>query len=198
MQVSYRYRHLPGLYRTCRIPFANTGLVLFQYLHVDTYNLQANVFWPGTFWIPAHQYIHTLPVNIFWPDTVLLSAYRYLLLTGKYLLARYHFALNIPIPTLYWQISSGPVPFWYQRTGTGIVPANIFWPSTILPLAYRYRHLTGKYLLAQYQFALSVPVPALYRQISSGPVPFCPQCTSTNILPETIYWPSTNLLSAYE
>ena len=101
MQVSYWYRHLPGLYRTCHIPFANTGLVLFQYLHADTYNLQANVFWPGTFWIPAHQYIHTLPVNIFWPDTVLLSAYRYLLLTDKYLLARYHFALNIPIPTLY-------------------------------------------------------------------------------------------------
>ena len=111
MQVSYRYRHLPGLYRTCRIPFANTGLVLFQYLHADTYNLQANVFWPGTFWIPAHQYIHTLPVNIFWPDTVLPSAYRYLLFTGKYLLARYHFAPNIPIPTLYQQISSGPVPF---------------------------------------------------------------------------------------
>ena len=111
MQVSYRYRHLPGLYRTCRIPFANTGLVLFQYLHADTYNLQANVFRPGTFWIPAHQYIHTLPVNIFWPDTVLPMAYWYLLLTGKYLLARYHFALNIPIPTLYRQISSGPVPF---------------------------------------------------------------------------------------
>ena len=197
MQVSYRYRHLPGLYRTCRIPFANTGLVLFQYLHADTYNLQANVFWPGTFWIPAHQYIQTLPVNIFWPDTVLPMAYWYLLLTLKYLLARYHFALNIPIPTLYRQISSGPVPFYYQRSGTSIKPANIFWPSTILPLAYRYRHLTGKYLLAHYHFALSVPVPALYRQISSGPVPFCPQCTSTNILSETIYWPSTNLLSAY-
>ena len=82
MQVSYRYRHLPGLYRTCCIPFANTGLVPFQYLHANTYNLQANVFWPGTFWIPVHQYIHTLPVNIFWPDTVLLSAYWYLLLTG--------------------------------------------------------------------------------------------------------------------
>ena len=81
-QVSYRYRHLPGLYRTCHIPLANTSLVPFQYLHANTYNLQANVFWPGTFWIPAHQYIHTLPVNIFWPDTLLLSAYRYLLLTG--------------------------------------------------------------------------------------------------------------------
>ena len=154
MQVSYRYRHLPGLYRTCRIPFANTGLVLFQYLHADTYNLQANVFRPGTFWIPAHQYIHTLPVNIFWPDTV--------------------FANGILVPTSYRQISSGPVPFCPQHTDTNIVPANIFWPSTILPLAYWYRHLTGKYLLAQYHFAISVPVPALDRQISSGPVPFCP------------------------
>ena len=132
MQVSYRYRHLPGLYRTCRIPFANTGLVPFQYLHADTYYLQANVFWPDTFWIPAHQYIHTLPVNIFWPGTVLLSAYLYVRLTGKYILAWYHldtdtpihphvtgkyllawyrFAISIPVPTSYWLMSSGPEPF---------------------------------------------------------------------------------------
>ena len=104
--------------------------------------------------------------------------------TGKYLLAWYRFAISIPVPTSYRQISSGPVPFCPQHTDTNIVPANIFWPSAILPLAYRYRHLTGKYHLAQYHFAISVPVPALYRQISSGPVPFCPQCTSTNILPE--------------
>ena len=201
MQVSYRYRHLPGLYRTCRIPFANTSLVPFQYLHANTYNLQANVFWPGTFWIPAHQYIHTLPVNIFWPDTVLLSAYTYFLpanifwpgtilpstyryqhCTVKYLLAQYHFALSIPVPASYWQISSGPVPFCYQRTGTSIVPANIFWPSTILPLAYRYRHLTGKYLLAQYHFALSVPVPTSYEKLSIGPVQICFQHTGNNIL----------------
>ena len=169
MQVSYRYQHLPGLYRTYRIPFANTDMVPFQYLHADTYNLQANVFWPGTFWIPAHQYIHTLSVNIFWSCTGLLLAYRYRLLTGKYLLAQYHFALayryqhligkyllaqyhfalSIPIPTSYLQISSGPVTFCPQHTGTGILLANIFWPSTTLPSAYRYQHLTSKYLLAQ-------------------------------------------------
>ena len=158
MQVSYRYRHLPGLYRTCRIPFANTGLVPFQYLHADTYNLQANVFWPST---------------------VLLSACRYLFLTSKYLLARYHldtgtpihphvtgkyllawnrFAISIPVPTSYWQISSGPVPFCRQHTDTNILLANIFWPSTILPSTYRY----------------NIPIPTSYRQISSGPVPFCP------------------------
>ena len=224
---------IPTIYRQM-----SSGPVPFCYLHAGTYFLPANIFWPGTIWTPAHQYIHTLPVNIFWPGTVLLSAYQYLLLTGKYLLARYHFAVNIPIPTSYWlissgpvpfcrqytdtnivpanifwpstifalsilvpasswQISSGPVPFCPQRTGTSSVPSNIFWPSTILPLAYWYQHLTGKYLLDQCHFALSVPVPAVYRQISSGPVPFCPQYTSTNILPETIYWPSTNLLSAY-
>ena len=146
---------------------------------------------------PQHTDTNIVPANIFWPSTILLSAYRYQHCTDKYLLAQYHFALSIPVPASYWQISSGPVPFCSQRSGTSIVPANIFWPSTILPLAYRYRHLTGKYLLAQYHFALSVLVPALYWQISSGPVPFCPRCTSTNILPETIYWLSTNLLSAY-
>ena len=219
MQVSYRYRHLPGLYRTCRVPFANTGLVPFQYLHADTYYLQANVFWPGTFWIPAHQYIHTLSVNIFWPGTVLLSAYRYLRLTGKYLLARYHldtdtpihphvtgkyllawyrFAISIPVPTSYRQISSGAVPFFPQHTDTNILLANIFWPGTILPSTYRYQHRTGKYLLAQYHFALSILVPASYWQISCDPVPFCPQRTGTSIVPANIFWPSTILPSVYQ
>ena len=197
MQVSYRYRHLLGLYCTYRIPFANTGMVPFQYLHADTYNLQANVFWPGTFWILAYQYIHTLSVNIFWPGTGLLLAYWYLLFTGKYLLAQHRFALSIPIPTSYWQISSGPVPFCPQHTDTNILPANIFWPSNILPSAYWYRHLTGKYLLAQYHFALSIPIPTSYRQISSGPVTFCPQHTGTGILLANIFWPSTTLPSAY-
>ena len=44
MQVSFRYRHLPDLYRTCRIPFAHTGLVLFQYLHTSTGTIPANTF----------------------------------------------------------------------------------------------------------------------------------------------------------
>ncbi len=197
MQVSYRYRHLPGLYRTCRILFANTGLVPFQYLHADTYNLQANVFWPST---------------------VLLSACRYLFLTSKYLLARYHldtgtpihphvtgkyllawnrFAISIPVPTSYWQISSGPVPFCRQHTDTNILLANIIWPGTILPSTYRYQHRTGKYLLAQYHFALSILVPVSYWQISSGPVPFCPQRTSTSSVPANIFWPSTILPLAY-
>ena len=30
---------------------------------------------------------------------------------GKYLLAWYRFAIGIPVPTSYWQISSGPIPF---------------------------------------------------------------------------------------
>ena len=84
--------------------------------------------------------------------------------TGKYLLAWYHFALSILVPTSYWLISSGPVPFCPQHTDTNILPENIFWPSTILPSAYRYRHLTGKYLLAQYHFALSIPLPTSYQQ----------------------------------
>ena len=197
MQVSYRYRHLPGLYRTYRIPFANIGMVLFQYLHADTYNLQANVFWPGSFWIPTHQYIHTLSVNIFWPGTGLLLAYRYRLLTGKYLLAQYRFALSIPIPTSYQQISSGPVTFCPQHTGTGILLANIFWPSTTLPSAYRYQHLSSKYLSARYKCAIIISLATCYRQISSGPVPFCPQCTGTNIVLANIFWPSTILPSAY-
>ena len=98
--------------------------------------------------------------------------------TGKYLLVWYRFAISIPVPASYQQISSGPVPFCPQHTDTNIVPANIFWPSTILPLAYRYRHLTGK--------------------ISSGPVPFCYQRTGTSIVPANIFWPSTILPSVYQ
>ena len=131
-------------------------------------------------------YQHTgtciVPANIFWPSTILPLVYRYRHLTGKYLLAQYHFALSVPVPALYRQISSGPVPFCYQHAGTSIVPANIFWPSTILPLAYWYRHLTGKYLLVQYHFALSVPVPISYQKLSIGPVQICFQHTSNNIL----------------
>ena len=179
------------------ISFANTGMVPFQYLHADTYNLQANVFRPSTFWILAHQYIHTLSINILWPGTGLLLAYRYRLLTGKYLLAQYRFALSILIPTSYWQISSGPVPFCPQHTDTNILPANIFFPSNILPSAYWYRHLNGKYILVQYHFALSILVPASYWQISSGPVLLCPQHTVTNILAANIFWPGTNVQSSY-
>ena len=44
MQVSFRYRHLPDLYRTCRIPFAHTSLVLFHHLHTSTGTIPANTF----------------------------------------------------------------------------------------------------------------------------------------------------------
>ena len=184
---------IPTIYRQM-----SSGPVPFCYQHTGTYFLPANIFWPGTIWISAHQYIHALPVHIFWPGTVLLSAYRYLLLSGKYLLARYRFAVNIPIPTSYWLISSGPVPFCRQHTDTNILLANIFWPGTILSSTYRYQHRTGKYLLAQYHFALSMLVPASYWQISSGPVPFCPQRTGTSSVPANIFWPSTILPSVYQ
>ena len=81
---------------------------------------------------------------------------------------------------------------------TGILLANIFWPSAILPSAYRYQQCTSKYLLAQYHFALSILVPASYWQIFSGPVPFCPQRTGTSRVPENIFWPSTILPSVYQ
>ena len=99
MQVSYRYRHLPGLYRTCRIPFANTGLVPFQYLHADTYNLQANVFWHSTVLLSACRYL-------FLTSKYLLAQYNldtgtpiHPHVTGKYLLAWNRFAISIPVPT---------------------------------------------------------------------------------------------------
>ena len=170
---------------------APTGLVSYMPYTVCQYRL-------GTVPVPSRRYLQST-------GKCLLA--RYLLDTGtpihphvtsKYLLAWYRFAISIPVPTSYRQISSGPVPFWPQHTDTNIVPANIFWPITILPLAYRYRHLTGKYLLAQYHFAISVPVPALYRQISSGPVPFCSQRTGTSIVPANIFWPSTILPSVYQ
>ena len=68
MQVSLRYRHLPDLYRTYRIPFAHTGLVPFQYLHTST----------GT--IPANTFVDQC-----------------------------RFTIRIVVPAIYRQISSGPV-----------------------------------------------------------------------------------------
>ena len=162
VQVSFRYRHLPDLYRTYRIPFAHTGLAPFQYLHADTI---------------------ILPANIFWPSTILLLAHRYLQFTGKYFLARYSLNISRPVPTSYRQISSGPVQFRSHHTGTNISPAITFWPGTILLSSYRYHHLTGKHLLAQYNFTLIILVPSSYWQVSSGPVQFCFQHTGTNILP---------------
>ena len=71
MQVSLRYRHLPDLYRTYRIPFAHTGLVPFP--HTST----------GT--IPANTFVD-----------------------------QYCFTIGIVVPAIYWQISSGPVSsYWY-------------------------------------------------------------------------------------
>ena len=68
MHVSFRYRHLPDLYRTYRILFAHTGLVPFQYLHTST---------------------GTIPANIF--------------------VGQYRFTIGIVVPAIYRQISSGPV-----------------------------------------------------------------------------------------
>ena len=68
MHVSFRYRHLPDLYRTYRIPFAHTGLVPFHYLHTGT---------------------GTIPANVF--------------------VGQYHFTIGIVAPAIYRQISSGPV-----------------------------------------------------------------------------------------
>ena len=127
-----------------------------------------------------------------------------------------HLHFQITIPSKHASIVPVPTP-------TGFVPYILFttcqyWLGTVPVPSYRYLqstgkcllaqylldtgipihpHFAGKYLLAQYHFAVSVPIPTSYWQISSGPVPFCPQHTVTNILPANIFWLSTNLLSAY-
>ena len=134
MHVSFRYRHLPDLYRTYRIPFAHTGLVPFQYLHTSTGIIPANIF--------VGQYRFTIGIvgtsnllaNIFWPSIV------------------------IRVPIIYQLIASGPVPFSYRDTGTRSITANSFWTGAVFLLEYWYPQFTDKYLLAQYHFTASTPV----------------------------------------
>ena len=126
MHVSFRYRHLPDLYRTYRIPFAHTGLVPFQYLHTSTGTISANIF--------VGQYRFTIGIvvpaiyrqNIFWPS------------------------IGIRVPIIYQLIASGPVPFSYRDTGTRSITANSFWTGAVFLLEYWYPQFTDKYLLAQY------------------------------------------------
>ena len=126
MQVLFRYWHLPDLYHTCRIPFAHTSLVLFQYLHT----IPANTF------VDQYRYYRdtgtsNLPANIIWPSIV------------------------IPVPIIYHLISSGTVPFFYRDTSTCSIA------SGLVPFSYSdtgTHNFTDKYLLTQYHFIASTPV----------------------------------------
>ena len=134
MQVSLRYRHLPDLYRTYRIPFTHTGLVPFQYLHASTGTIPANTF--------VDQYRFTIGI-------VVPAIYRQIS-SGP--------SVVKPVPIIYQQIACGPVPFSYRDTGTHSITANSFWTGGIFLLGYWYPEFTDKYLLGQYHFTASTPL----------------------------------------
>ena len=134
MQVSFRYRHLPDLYCTCRIPFAHTGLVPFQCLHTSTGTIPANTFVDQYRFTIGDSGSSNLPANMIWPSIIIL------------------------VPIIYQLISSGPVPFFYRDTSTHSITANSFRTGAIFLLGYWYPQFTDKYLLAQYHFIASTPV----------------------------------------
>ena len=123
IHVSFRYRHLPDLYRTYRIPFAHTGLVPFQYLHTSTGTIPANIF-VGQYRFTIGIVVPAIYRQVSWPSIV------------------------IRVPIIYQLIASGPVPFSYQDTGTRSITANSFWTGAVFLLEYWYPQFIDKYLLA--------------------------------------------------
>ena len=153
----HQYRWLHSKHASIVPVPASTGLVPYIPYTVNQY-------WPGTIPVPSCRYLQStgkylLAWYLLDPGTPVHPH-----VTGKYLLTWYRFAISIPVPTLYWQISSSlvqicyyhtstntlpacifwPVTFCPQHTGTDILPVNIFWPSTNLLSAYWYQHLTSK------------------------------------------------------
>ena len=134
MQVLFRYRHLPDLYRTYRISFAHTGLVPFQHPHTSTSTIPAKNFCGPMPFYYRDSGTSNLPANFIWPSIIIL------------------------VPIIYQLISSGLVPFFCRDTGTHSIMANSFWTGAIFLLGYWYPQFTDKYLLVQYHFIASTPV----------------------------------------
>ena len=67
-----------------------------------------------------------------------------------------HQPSTVPVPSYYTgKYFCGPLPFYCRDSGTSNLPANIIWPSIV------------------------IPVPIIYHLISSGTVPFFYRDTST-------------------
>ena len=100
---------------------------------------------------------------------------RYQHLPDLYRTYRIPFAHTGLVPLQYLHTSAGkyfcgPVPFYYRDSGTSTIPANIIWPSIVIPV------------LIIYQLISSGLVPFFYRDTSTRSITANSFCTGAVFL----------------